>query len=146
MKNTTLIFSLLLCVSKCLATAKHPIQTVLILKQRATIQSLLDEMRDSRSSHFAKPFSPAEITERLALSDKDYLTLLNKLKRRGFRVAHEDLTWNYSIVKSAIPALRKPSGPSCFSPRAASITRRPSPWFPRTCLLMSATRSTWTIG
>lgn len=110
MKNIALILSLLFCVSNCPQVWGRPIQTVLILKQKGNLQSLLDQVLDKGSDHFARHFTPAEIAAQMALPDPDYHKVLASLKRRKFQIVHEDLTRNYLIVKSSVTTLEKTFG------------------------------------
>ena len=98
MKTQLILFAL----ATTWVTAAHaaPVDLVLRLQERSSIQELAREVTDPSSPRYKIFFTPEEIRAIVAPSDSDYAALVQNLKQRGFEIVRESKSHLNIIVRA----------------------------------------------
>ena len=83
---------LLVALSIGLSAGAKPLTAVLKLKERVSMQQLAQNVQDPHSSHYQRPYEPAEIRQLAGPSDSEYKELLSGLQTEGFTIVSESPT------------------------------------------------------
>ena len=82
------------------------IPVVFLIKSRTSIHEVARQVNDPHSSRFGKPFSPEEIALQVSPASDDYFGLIARLKKRGFKLVHQDKIHQYLITESTSKVLQ----------------------------------------
>jgi len=97
--GTVLCSALAMSTAAGSANAK-PVDLVLRLKERVSIETLVKNVTNPTSPRFRKYYTPEEIRSIAAPTDDSYQAMLNQLKAQGFTVVGESKTHLFVTVRA----------------------------------------------